>query len=140
MSQTNRRSLWKKKKIKPADPCRLPPCKDVLMQKIKRTNYITNFWKNAHHSDPVRFCPEGNGWRAKNQEKLECVWFQGEETPEKIYVDNDEVLNDLSSDDFDENESLEYNFSLDEDEEEFIQETVYINAYYFVQLCLLFAF
>ena len=78
--------------------------------------------------------------KLKIQKKINFVWFEGEQTPDKIYVDNDEVLNDLSSDDFDENESLEYNLSSDEDDEEFILETVYINAYYLVQLCLLFAF
>ena len=106
-------------KIKSADPCCLPPCKDALMQKIKRSNYVAHMWKNAQHSDPVTFSPEGNGWRVhdQDQQKLEFVWFEGKQTPDKIYVENDEALDDLS-DDFDENESHEYSISSDEDEDE----------------------
>ena len=77
------------------------------MQKIKRTHYVTHVWKNAQHSDPVRFCPEGNGWRVQDQQTLEFVWFEGKQTPSKIYVDYDEMLNDFNYDDLDENESLE---------------------------------
>ena len=60
-------------KIKSADPCCLPPCKDVLVQKIKRTHYITHVWKNTQHSDPVRFCSEGTGRRVQDQQTLELV-------------------------------------------------------------------
>ena len=31
-------------KIKSADPCCLPPCKPVLVQKLKCTNYVANIW------------------------------------------------------------------------------------------------
>ena len=94
-------------KIKSAEPCCLPPCKDVLMQKIKGTHYVTHVWKNAQHSDPVRFCPEGNGWRVQDQQKLEFVWFECKQTPSKIYVDYDETLDYLNYDGLNENESLE---------------------------------
>ena len=45
------------------------------------------------------------------------MWYEGKLTPSKIYVENDEALDDLS-DDLDENESVEYSLSSNEDEDE----------------------
>ena len=36
-------------KIKSSDPACLPPCKDVLQQKIRRTNYVAHVWRNARN-------------------------------------------------------------------------------------------
>lgn len=106
-------------KLKSADPCCLPPCKDVLVQKIKRTNYVAHMWMNAQHSDPVKFCPDGNGWRVKDQ-KIEFVWFEGKQSPSKIFAESGKTLNDLNDEDSDdENGRLEYSLSSDEDGEDF---------------------
>ena len=35
-------------KIKGTDASLLPPCKDVLMQKLARSNYVAYLWKHAH--------------------------------------------------------------------------------------------
>ena len=75
-------------------------------------------WKNAQHSDPVKFCPEGNGWRVQDQQKLEFVWFEGKQTPNTVNAEYDETLCDLNDGDFDEYESVEYNLSSDEDDDE----------------------
>ena len=76
---------------------------------------MTHVWKKAQHSDPVKFSPEGNGWRIQDQQKLECVWFEGKQTPSKIFIENDETLNEIN-DDLNENQSLEYSLSSNEDE------------------------
>ena len=63
-------------KIKSYDPCCLPPCKAVLTQKLKHTNYIAMLWKNATISKPLSFGPDGYGWTIKDN-KLQVVWFEG---------------------------------------------------------------
>ena len=42
-------------KIKSTDPSFLPPCKDSLQQKIKRSNYVAHVWKNDNHSNSVEY-------------------------------------------------------------------------------------
>ena len=75
-------------------------------------------WKNAQHSDQIKLSPEGNGWRIQDQQKLECVWFEGKQTPSKIFIENDETLNEINDNTI-ENESLESILSSAEDEDEF---------------------
>ena len=102
-------------KLKSADPSCLPPCKDVLLQKIKRTNYVAHLWKNAQYSNPVKFNFNGSGWRVDHN-SMEFVWFEGEQSPCKIFVESGETRNALSDEgSFEENELQEYSLSSDED-------------------------
>ena len=48
--------------IKGCDGGSIPPCLPELLQKIKRTNYIANMWKNADRSIPTTMTIENNGW------------------------------------------------------------------------------
>ena len=73
-------------------------------------------WKNAHQSDPVKFSLDGNGWRTDNH-KIEFVWYEGEQSPSKIFVEAGEAVNILGDEESDEeNELQEYNLSSDEDD------------------------
>ena len=63
-------------KIKYTDPWCLPPCKDVLQQKIKRANFVAHLWKNARQSNPIKVPALGHGWRLTDNNKLEFVWFK----------------------------------------------------------------
>jgi hypothetical protein len=40
-------------KLKGAESSTLPPSQSVLLQKVKRTNYVSMIWKNAHLQDPL---------------------------------------------------------------------------------------
>jgi len=53
-------------KIKSSHPCCLSPCKTVLEQKLRRTNYVARIWRNARLAQPVEFGPDGHGWRVVN--------------------------------------------------------------------------
>lgn len=61
----------------------LPPCKRVLIQKIKRTNQIASIWCNATQLRPGFYNPELNGWVRING-KFQPFWFNGPQTPEKL--------------------------------------------------------
>ena len=57
------------------------------------------------------------GSRPRSAKVRIFVWYEGKQTFSKIYVENDEALDDFS-DDLDENDSVEYSLSSDEDEDE----------------------
>ena len=48
--------------LKKMDKCSLPPCGRVLLENIKRTNYISSIWLNATSTSPPLFKPENCGW------------------------------------------------------------------------------
>ena len=59
----------------------LPPCKDVLMQKLARCNYVANLWKHAHLRDPLaNMQPTDHGWKEDNGVFLP-LWFTGSHIP-----------------------------------------------------------
>ena len=45
-------------KIKTADSVSLPPCAKVLLEKVKRSNYVCSVWKSATNADPPSYNPE----------------------------------------------------------------------------------
>ena len=68
-------------KVKSSDPCCLPPCKAVLMQKLKRTNYVAFIWRNARLAQPVSFGPGDHGWEVHANNHVEPIWFEGSQSP-----------------------------------------------------------
>ena len=59
----------------------LPPCKDVLMQKLAWCNYVAYLWKHAHLRDPlVSMEPTNHGWKEENGYFL-THWFRGSQMP-----------------------------------------------------------
>ena len=86
-------------KIKSSDPCCLPPCKTVLEQKLRRTNYVARIWRNARLAQPVEFGPDVHGWRVVN-DKLQFVWFERPQNPPNVSFDSlDEDDGDSEDDD-----------------------------------------
>ena len=100
-------------KIKSADPCCLQPCKLVFVQKLKRTNYVANIWRNANLAEPAPRPLNGYGWDiVEGKNCLTFVWFEGPLSPNNIdlgplsdenQTDSDEddemLVNSTSSDD-----------------------------------------
>lgn len=105
-------------KIKGADASTLPPSRAVLVQKVKRTNYVAMIWKNAHLQDPVSNSttdPTESGWQLIDG-KFKMVWFLGDQMPEdvgKLMLTADEVT-PTDDDDLD-----EYSGSFDSDESDY---------------------
>lgn len=102
-------------KIKSADPCCLPPCKPVLVQKLKRTNYVANIWRNSNLAQPAPRPPKGHGWAIDlGKNCLKFVWFEGPQSPNNIDLGplGDANLADNDEDD----ELLVYSASSDEED------------------------
>lgn len=68
------------KKIRSCDASTLPPTKQELLQHIKRTQYISSIWCNAHMRNPTETNPEDCGWVLIDG-KYEFYWFDGPESP-----------------------------------------------------------
>ena len=77
--------------MKNVDSTSLPPCKNVLMQKIKRTAYIAAIWKNAslgiHQFDQ----PTAFGWVLEDG-NYRIHWFDGDVAPRIIDVVQDNTI------------------------------------------------
>ena len=60
----------------------LPPCRPVLVSKIRRANYVTAVWKGSTSYNPRAAAgqPECHGWvLAENTYFVQ--WFEGEQLP-----------------------------------------------------------
>ena len=103
-------------KIKSADPCCLPPCKPVLVQKLKRTNYVANILRNANLAEPAPRPPNGYGWDiAEGKNCLKFVWFDGPQSPNNIDLG---PLSDENQADSDEDDELLVNSTSSDEEED----------------------
>jgi hypothetical protein len=91
-------------KIKGADSTWLPPSDAVLLQKIKRTNYVSSCWKHAHMQDPFSAFGTGpldNGWMLKDG-KYRILWFEGKQLPAGMAY-NIRALSSATEDEDDDN-------------------------------------
>ena len=87
----------KLKKMKMFDPVSLPPCQDVLHQKMKCTNLIANRYRNAHKRCLPNWDETLHGWGSE-EGKLVPVWFTGERVPENLYYDEATSVEEDSDD------------------------------------------
>ena len=103
-------------KIKSADPCCLPPCKPVLVQKLNCTNYVANIWRNANPAEPAPRPPNGYGWDiVEGKNCLKFVWFEGPQSPNNIDLG---PLSDENQADSDEDDELLVNSTSSDEEED----------------------
>ena len=89
-----------------------PPCKSVLLQKIRRTNQIAAIWRNTTKINANFYDPLNNGWIIK-ENKFDILWFDGPQTPAQLRdillqstasgdeSDDDAILVESSDDDED---------------------------------------
>ena len=96
-------------KIKGADASMMPPCQQVLLQKVKRSNYVAFMWKHAHTAEPVLEHPEDHGWTLQNGQ-YRVKWYDGEQMPGDI---SNSVIQDVLTDN--DSDSELYAASSDED-------------------------
>ena len=81
------------KQMKSVDSTSLPPCKNVLTQKIKRTAYITQIWRNATLGCHFFDLPTSSGWILK-EGSYRIHWFDGDVAPRVIDVVQDDTIED----------------------------------------------
>ncbi|KAH3750039.1 hypothetical protein DPMN_184555 [Dreissena polymorpha] len=73
----------------------LPPCKQCLLQHIRRVNYQVGTWKRSHMPDlDIPLATKGHGW-PKNTDTglIEPFWIDGDILPPQII----DVLEDMAN-------------------------------------------
>ena len=63
-------------KIKGINPSSVPPCHSVLLNKIRRTNYMATLWKKAGVHKPCVLKSENHGWTL-NESAYRINRFEG---------------------------------------------------------------
>lgn len=96
--------------LKKFDGSMLPPCKDVFVCKLKRTNQICSMWNNSTLIEPPFYSPLEHGWVLIGG-KLQPQWSEGPQTPTSV---DEMCLKDPQSN-LEENEDEIYLSSSDED-------------------------
>ena len=111
-------------KIKGMDPGMLPPCKDVLLQKLKRCNFVTYFWKHANLKNPLgNIHPAENGYR-DDKDIFKMIWYTGSQIPSILFdtMESKDIINVDEPNDIEDNEIItdfDYDgYSSDEDDDE----------------------
>ena len=105
--------------IKAIEPTVFPPCRNVLLEQIKRTFFICTLYKNAHLSDPsCGLLPINWGFDMDQSGKYIIRWFEGEQVPgefedivDDLLIEDDE-MNGEESDGESDGEGLTLNFDL----------------------------
>lgn len=70
--------------IKGINPSSMPPCSKVLLNKLKRSNYVASLWKKAASQNPCQSTPAGNGWVLVDN-TYTIDWYDGDQLPKDIY-------------------------------------------------------
>ena len=81
--------------IKKMDGSSLIPCRRVVLQKLKRTNFICSIWLNAFSPHPPGFNQENRGWLMQDG-VYKILWFE-DFSPmpvEDIFEEDDEAENE----------------------------------------------
>ena len=80
--------------IKKVDCALLPPCRQTLEMKVRRTQYVATIWTRACDAYPAEgMSPVDYGWETK-EEVLVPKWFEGSAIPEKLFSDHQEDVED----------------------------------------------
>lgn len=70
-------------KIKGINPSSMPPCQQVLLNKIKRSHYVAEVWKRASTESPASESPVGRGWEREGN-MYYIKWFDGNQVPPSL--------------------------------------------------------
>lgn len=63
-------------KLRGADSSVLPPSRPVLVEKVRRTNYVAYMWKKATDQYLPDLNPTDHGWEMR-EGRLTLQWFKG---------------------------------------------------------------
>ena len=98
-------------KIKGINQSSMPPCQAVLLNKIRRANFISYLWKRARLPVPCVLKPEDHGWQVKDSSYI-IKWYDGPQLPQYLA----DILYDESDDE--EESDVEYESSDDSDDQD----------------------
>ena len=65
------------------NPSLMPPCHRVLLQKIKRANFVDKLWKSANQAVPIQSSPVGSGWLLEDN-VYRIHWYEGDQVPRNL--------------------------------------------------------
>ena len=68
---------------KKMDGSSLPPCSPVILQKLRRTNYVCSVWLNAHKASPPNSLPNECGWVVQDDCYI-LKWYHAEASPTTV--------------------------------------------------------
>ena len=84
------------KHIQKVNCCLLPPCRIVLKEKIRRSQFVAMLWTRADSSNPLEnLSPLDYGW-VREEEKLIPLWYEGDTLP-KTLSDSVEETEDVEN-------------------------------------------
>ena len=91
--------------VRKMDGSSLPPCSRVVLEKLKRTNYVCSIWLNAFEAYPPDFNPENCGWVMK-EGAYRILWFEGDVSPTSVdgICHDDEDDETTGNDDYEDGE------------------------------------
>ena len=80
---------------KKMDASSLPPCPPVILQKLRRPNYVCSVWLNAHKASPPKCLPSECGWVVQD-DYYRLKWYDGEASPTTVKgICHDDSENDI---------------------------------------------
>ena len=62
----------------------LPPCHSVLLQKMKRTNFVAKAWMSSVSSHPLEMDATDHGWKMTDDGSYKICWFDGDASPKSL--------------------------------------------------------
>ena len=78
--------------LKNVDSCLIPPCKQVLMQQIKRSWFMAKLYKNAAVADPLaNYTLLDYGFELIDN-YVHVKWFDSKQVPQAAENDNNTVM------------------------------------------------
>lgn len=105
--------------IKNSDPSLLPPCHKVVLNKIKRCNYICKLWNNTSNPNPLNSMkPEDHGWEMSRDMYIP-KWNPENHLPTTLLEVEDSAYDeDSNENDHQPNETTIHNDDSDDDDDE----------------------
>ena len=79
--------------VQKLDGSMLPPCSQVLKNKVLRTSYVAKLWMSAVSPHPPCASPTEFGWKLEDN-RFRVVWFNGKSAPQSLDVMREEFQSD----------------------------------------------
>ena len=92
-------------KLQAFNPSSMPPCQQVLHNKIRRANFVASMWKKSNAKTPIVMKAEDNGWNLDNG-RYSINWFTCPQLPNTI-IDIISDLDEQTDDSDDEASSIQ---------------------------------
>ncbi len=71
-------------KLKGLNPNSMPPCKSVLINKLKGVEFVVRLWKRAMQPVPCSQQPTDHGWYVDDNGRYAPRWYDGSQVPDVV--------------------------------------------------------